>query len=304
MQGFRPHMQDDFACSPSENIKGDTLGFFAVFDGHGHYGEVVSQYCAENFMSDFLNRKSLRTGKIMSSELLASSLKKTFAKFDAQLKQAALRYTSPVPGEEKNKINFVFSGTTATMALIFNRHIIVANTGDSRTILCSSGGVKFSTLDHNPGIGGEDKRIVAAGGRIHTTPSKHKVILDPEAYTNLAVSRTLGDYGFKKSLTLPVEDQIVTPIPDVTILQRDHASDEFLILASDGVFKSMSSTEAVTFVHQRMMITDDLPTICRDLIKMAYYSVSWCCASEFTQLGALPLRSTNVCSTSVSILFL
>lgn len=273
MQGFRPHMQDDFACSPSENIKGDPFGFFAVFDGHGHYGDIVSQHCAENFLNDFLNRKSLRTCKSSSSDLLTSALTKTFAKFDAQLKQAALSYTSPVPGEDI-KINFVFSGTTATMAMVFNKHIVIANTGDSRTLMCSSGGVSFSTVDHNPGIDVEDKRIVAAGGKVHTTPSKHKVILDPEAYTNLAVSRTLGDYGFKKSPTLAVEDQIVSPIPDVTILTRDHSSDEFLILASDGVFKSMSSSEAVAFVHQRMMVTEDLPAICRDLIEMAYYSVS------------------------------
>ena len=267
-------MQDDFACSPSENIKGDHFGYFSVFDGHGRYGEVVSLYCAENFMNIFLNRKCLRKGKNLSCEILTYAMKKTFAKFDNLLLQAVLRYSSSGIGREK-KISFIFSGSTATIALIFSKYIVVANAGDSRTILCSNGGVNFTTMDHNPGVEVEDKRIKAAGGNVYTTPSKHKVILDPEAYANLAVSRTLGDYGFKKSPTLPVEDQIVSPIPDVSILQRDN-SDEFLLLASDGVFKAMSNAEVVAFVYQQMTITDDLPAICRNLIAMAYYFVSLC----------------------------
>lgn len=279
MQGFRSCMQDEFACSPSENIKGDPFGFFAVFDGHGRYGEVVSQYCAENFMNVFLDRKSLRKCKSLSYEILSSAMKRTCAKFDFQLRQAALQYSSLASRREK-KIDFVFSGSTATMALVFNRYILVANTGDSRTILCSSGGVEFTTVDHNPGVEIEDKRILAAGGNVYTTPSNHKVIVDPEVCANLAVSRTLGDYGFKKSTNLPVEDQIVSPIPDVTFLQRRN-SDDFLLLASDGVFKSMTTSEAVTFVYQRLLITDDLPAICRDLIAMAHYFVSFGWLTEF-----------------------
>ncbi len=273
MQGFRPHMQDDFACSPSGNIRGESFGYFAVFDGHGRHGQVVSRFCSENFLNEFVNRKALRSSKFLSADILKTAFTKTFVKFDAQLKEVARSHPSTGTSDEE-KVNFVFSGTTATMALVLGNHIIVANTGDSRTILCGSGGIRFSTIDHNPGNKVEDKRIIAAGGKVHTTPSKNKVILDPEAYTNLAVSRTLGDYGFKKSPTLPPEEQIVSPIPDIDVIAREFNSDEFLLLASDGIFKSMSNAEAVSFVQKRMQVTDDLAGICRDLIEMAYYSVS------------------------------
>ena len=275
MQGFRPCMQDDFACSPSEDIKGDSFGYFAVFDGHGQYGEVVSQYCAENFMDNFLARKSLKKKKKLSYKNLTCAMTKTFEKFDTQLKESALNHSPSLPRGEKSMVDFTFSGSTATVALIFSKFIVVANTGDCRTVLCSCGSVKFSTMDHNPGNMEESKRILAAGGKVFTMPSQHPVIFDSDAHANLAVSRTLGDYGFKKSPSLPAKNQIVSPIPDITVLQR-HSTDEFIVLGSDGVFRALSNSEVVTFVHQRMSITDDLPTICCDLIEMAHYSVSWC----------------------------
>ena len=285
MQGFRSHMQDDFACSPSESVKGDAFGYFAVFDGHGRHGHIVSQYCTENFLKELLNRKTVKSCRSLTTAILVPALKKTCIKFDEQLKEAARTYISPVAGEEG--ISFVFSGTTATMALVLDKHIVVANTGDSRTILCSRGGIRFSSVDHNPGDKVEDKRIIAAGGKVHTTPSKNKVILDPEAYTNLAVSRTLGDYGFKKSPTLPAEEQIVSPVPDVEVIAREFGTDEFLVLASDGIFKSMSSSDAVAFVQQRMLVTDDLASICRELIEMAYYSVSFMLQYYFVGVAVL-----------------
>ena len=194
MQGFRSYMQDDFSCSPSESIKGEYLGFFAVFDGHGNYGHMVSKYCADNFLSCLLERKILRTARKISSGIFTPALTKTFLKFDSQLREAAMRHRPSLPGEKN--INFIFSGTTGTTALVLKDSFVIANVGDSRTILCRNGSVYFSTTDHNPGIKVENDRITAAGGKLHTTPSKHTVIFDPEAYTNLAVSRTLGDFAF------------------------------------------------------------------------------------------------------------
>lgn len=280
MQGFRPHMQDDFSCAPLGQIRGEPLGFFAVFDGHGHHGDVVSQYCSDNFMNSFFDRKAVRNANSLTHDILEAALRKTFLKFDAQLRDAAVNYKPS--SQDQTRINFAFSGTTATMAIILKNSLIIANVGDSRTLLCRSGSLHFSTTDHNPGLKTEDDRILAAGGKIHTTPSKHKVILDPEAYTNLAVSRTLGDFGFKRALKCPVEEQIVTPVPDITVIERDHRTDEFLVLASDGIFKSLSNTEVVDFVKRQLTITDDLTRICHNLIEMAYYAVSamitqWSC---------------------------
>lgn len=79
---------------------------------------------------------------------------------------------------------------------------------------------------------GEKTRISAAGGFVEYG----------RVNGNLALSRALGDFEFKKSPELAPEQQIVTAYPDVTI--HDLAEDdEFVITACDG--KIMGSPDAL-----------------------------------------------------------
>ena len=50
---------------------------------------------------------------------------------------------------------------------------------------------------------------------------------------NLALSRAIGDFEFKKSAELAPENQIVTAFPDVEVHDLTD-EDEFLVLACDG----------------------------------------------------------------------
>ena len=60
---------------------------------------------------------------------------------------------------------------------------------------------------------------------------------------NLALSRAIGDFEFKKSAELPPESQIVTAYPDVT--EHDISDDdEFLVVACDGKFPFKSPVSA------------------------------------------------------------
>lgn len=51
---------------------------------------------------------------------------------------------------------------------------------------------------------------------------------------NLALSRALGDFEFKKNYSLGPEQQIITANPDITYHEISE-DDEFLVLACDGV---------------------------------------------------------------------
>lgn len=51
---------------------------------------------------------------------------------------------------------------------------------------------------------------------------------------NLALSRALGDFEFKKNWSLRPEAQIITADPDITCHEIT-GEDEFLILACDGM---------------------------------------------------------------------
>lgn len=69
----------------------------------------------------------------------------------------------------------------------------------------------------------EKSRICAAGGFVDFG----------RVNGNLALSRAIGDFEFKKSADLPPEQQIVTAFPDVTTHEITD-DDEFLVIACDG----------------------------------------------------------------------
>ena len=70
---------------------------------------------------------------------------------------------------------------------------------------------------------GEKARICAAGGFVDFG----------RVNGNLALSRAIGDFEFKKSADLSPEQQIVTAFPDV-IQHTITDDDEFLVIACDG----------------------------------------------------------------------
>jgi serine/threonine protein phosphatase PrpC len=72
---------------------------------------------------------------------------------------------------------------------------------------------------------GEKARITAAGGFVDFG----------RVNGNLALSRAIGDFEFKKSAELSPEQQIVTAYPDV-IVHEIADDDEFLVIACDGMF--------------------------------------------------------------------
>lgn len=57
---------------------------------------------------------------------------------------------------------------------------------------------------------------------------------------NLALSRAIGDFEFKKSAELSPEQQIVTAYPDVTVHEIGD-DDEFLVIACDGMLSSLAA---------------------------------------------------------------
>jgi len=70
---------------------------------------------------------------------------------------------------------------------------------------------------------GEKARICAAGGFVDFG----------RVNGNLALSRAIGDFEFKKGAELSPEQQIVTAYPDV-IAHTITDDDEFLVIACDG----------------------------------------------------------------------
>ncbi|TGZ70859.1 hypothetical protein CRM22_002958 [Opisthorchis felineus] len=141
----------------------------------------------------------------------------------------------------------VDSGTTACVALLLPYNgivkLFVANAGDSRAVLCRGTVAVDLSVDHKPEDEDEKSRITAAGGT---------VTRDGRVNGGLNLSRALGDHSYKQVQGLPLAAQMITPSPDVTQFDLIPGSDQFLVIACDGVWNSMTSQEVVDFVRERL----------------------------------------------------
>lgn len=122
----------------------------------------------------------------------------------------------------------------------------IGNVGDSRAVACWNGRTDPLSHDHKPSDELESKRIRAAGGWVELN----------RVNGNLALSRALGDFLFKRNSKKSVEEQIVTALPDVQVRDIDHDL-EFIVLACDGIWDVMTNKEVVSFIRHR--IADKMP---------------------------------------------
>ena len=167
--------------------------FAAVFDGHG--GDECSNYLVDVLPHELRThmldqRHALKTAversrgavnkteqtEDQASELMRSILKTSYLKTDRD-------FISPNTAPQ--------SGSTAATVILMGRRLFAANVGDSRVVLCRSGGQCVElTSDHKPSRPDEAARVRAAGGFI-----LHKRVMG-----ELAITRAFGDKSFKMGI--------------------------------------------------------------------------------------------------------
>lgn len=212
----------------------EKISFFGVYDGHG--GDRVANFSGEN-----LHKIVAKQGSFSKKEY-GQALKDGFLSTDRAILE---------DGRYKNDL----SGCTATTAIINGNKIVCANAGDSRTVLGVKGLAKPLSFDHKPNNEGEQARICAAGGFVEAG----------RVNGNLALSRAIGDFDFKKTANLPPEEQIVTAYPDV--MEHEFTpDDEFVVLACDGIWDCMHSQQVVEFIRRGIAEGQDLVEICENLM--------------------------------------
>jgi protein phosphatase 2C family protein 2/3 len=101
------------------------------------------------------------------------------------------------------------------------------------------------SIDQNPDSLGEKERILTAGGFVSPPPEpglSARVWLDAEnTQIGLAMARSIGDHA--------VKGVGVTAEPVVTV-HEVQKEDEFIILATDGVWEFIESEDAVKIVSK------------------------------------------------------
>lgn len=239
MQGWRENMEDSHVAKINLGNTHSEWSFFAVFDGHA--GDTASRYCAEHLLDTILQSNFPYDGK--------DAIRAGCIKLDNKLNEML--------SDQQDR-----SGSTAVFTFISNKLQYIANLGDSRAVLCNSGRPIFSTSDHTADVPTEQERITNAGGHV----SYGRV------NGNLAVSRALGDVHYKKNKGKEPMHQLVSSEPEIFIRERN-PSDEFLILACDGLWDVMSNEEMCAYIHSRLLVTDDLEDITSQVVDTCLYKV-------------------------------
>ena len=242
--------------------------FSAVYDGHG--GGGVSQYLRDHLhiiLSQQLEQQKKNMSKKFRSFMFGKGKNKQGAADDDKSKDNDMNLepkcdlsgmgdlpVSAIVNALKDSFDQVdreilandeyeYQGSTAVAVLLHEandgvRTILSANIGDSRSILARDGRAIDLTRDHKPNDDKEKARILAMGEKIEWDHycKVHRV-------RNLSLSRAVGDRFAKPAVSGEVEIQRF-PVND--------DRDDFILLASDGLWDVMTSQEVVSYVQKRM----------------------------------------------------
>lgn len=258
MQGYRTSMEDAY-CDIEAALQIDQIRvpitFYAVFDGHG--GGATSRFLAERFAHVLLAcfQAKIDTLDQNSRDCLKDPANSdTIQLLDYNLILRDAFQILDVQFYQRPNNN---SGSTAVASIIFKDLIITANVGDSRSILSRGGVAKHCSFDHKPKNIGELMRIHNNGG----------FVVNNRVNGILALSRAFGDFSFKMHATnmnnmkTPPENYQVTVTPDVIIHQFIPDSDEFLVLACDGIWDCINPKELVSSIRHLISLGKNLDEI-------------------------------------------
>ena len=218
-----------------------SLSYFGVFDGHeGPYcSKFLMSKLHNMFLAKLVQDNLMNTNNVIKT--IANVLHETFIKADEQY-------------ELENK-DFFFSGSTGIVLVIFGSLIICANVGDSHGFLSRNGKALCLSHLHKPNDELEKQRIAESGGEVQGGRLMGK----------LAISRGFGD-------TLMKQKGLIC-IPEITVIEICPQTDEFIMLASDGLFDVFTCQEALDFVMDRCKLEQsqvvNSTQICKDITQSA-----------------------------------
>ena len=262
MQGYRPTMEDAYFYST--NLVPETkLSIFGICDGHG--GKEVSTYISNHFIEYLLNNENFKNKKYeialretflsLDLSLLTEEAKKELYEIskndrieDDKKLEEIIKNNEKIPNSEIEKMKIFknlfdphnlqninissFCGSTCCTVLITDNKLYIANLGDSRCIILNKKGeIIYKTTDHKCTGKKELKRIEQADGFLEGNRIRG----------SLDVSRGFGDLEHKQCKWLKLEDQAITPNPEINVLDLENVF--YFIIGCDGFFDPTNEDE-------------------------------------------------------------
>ena len=250
-KGLKPESpnQDDYCIAVH-----DSALILGVFDGHGPAGHEVASFVSKVMPQVMAARTSFRQNP---ADAIMAGFQMTQNDLLANLV------------EGKRNFDCIYSGTTATLAVLTLNSLTIGHVGDSKAVLGTKDPTTGQitavsvTIDHKPLVVGEKERILSAGGEIRTLEgdSCYRVFFHGKDFPGLAITRALGD----------VMTQSLGVIPTPDIYQHDiSANDEFLLICSDGVWEFITADQAVRLVWEKKQ--EKVHEAAEELAKLAWKS--------------------------------
>ena len=222
VNGFRENMEDAEVIFLRDN-----WAFFGVFDGHA--GDKCSAYLHEEWHKRLLEEKMPISDERLKELALDIDLK--FWKAGTDGGSTGTFFVAEVKG------NTV--------------HLQVGNVGDSRVLACKGGEPLSLTVDHKPNDPLEMRRIIECGGRVENN----------RVDGSLAVSRAFGDSDYKRGPGDQLHQKVIA-LADVTHCELTIGSDDFAVLACDGVFEGdFSNDQVIEYVKAQLVENQDLAAV-------------------------------------------
>ena len=222
------HAFKDFFCNDPQS------GFFSIYDGYS--GSMAAEKCAR-YLGEILERKvesiyntSMKHENVNAE--IVTAFNDAFEEMDKILLYGV---------EERSRNRW--SGCSALTCLLRGNNLYVANAGNIRAVLCrGDGSIERLSTNHSPTDRKERHRVKKSKGDICKS--------DKTALVNgvLKSTRGLGNHGD------PTLKTSVIKTPFVNCLTLDE-SDQFLILASNGVWEVLSEEEVI------LLLEDIIPDI-------------------------------------------
>ncbi len=234
--------------------------FVGVFDGHGAEGRAIAHFVRDNIARMTLEMAAhhpMATADCPPSpgEITSPTVTRDVHRIRMEALRSAFSRAERGLTDESNRIDHLFSGTTAVVSWMFRDDVYTAWAGDSRCIVGRAaqgddGRIRYRPIDlshdQKPSRADEKKRVKSAGGRVarwRRNIGPLRVWLPRDWIPGLAMTRSIGD--------TVLSEYGVSPVPEVTYTRLCPA-DAFMVLASDGVWEFMTSQEVVDFVGKML----------------------------------------------------
>lgn len=239
--GDRTYMEDRFVAA--ESI-GTGVLLFGVFDGHN--GSALSEYCkthvAAHIRTELADKRHRSYPKPVEHALSAA--------MESMDKAGSMDTALPASKDV---------GSTACLVLLTINNAWFVNVGDSRGIIKTRGQVQQMTVDHKPMVKSESDRVRKHGGYLSNTDGSWRI------NGRLNLSRSIGDWTMRP---------FIVPTPTVSHHHRpDHTStcgladcNEYIVIASDGLFDVMQNEDITRIVDAQPHTRDGLASALKTLV--------------------------------------